>query len=305
MKRYKKFVFEAEGNITFEVSEGTSGEELIIRARNNDETEDEFEDYSENYVNPKVPNGYRHVCGQWNDGFVIERESDGSQFVWIPVGNLDSNGTLDGKSFSEKFGRRNYHDEEFSDSAFHEILNDEMREQIKSVKKYGGFYISRYNISKSSDGKPQSIKGVMPWTNINFYDAKREASNIECNEEVKSHLVFGAEYDSVLEWFLKTEAMTYDEVVQDSTECGNYLNTEASQRKIVETGSKEEWCFNNIYDFAGNVDEWTQELFDSLFVVRGGSNFDLGELAPVALRDYCDTNERYLYTSFRATLWMK
>lgn len=304
MKRYKKFVLEAEGDITFEVSEGTNGE-LIIKALNINETDEKVEDYSENYINPKVPHGYRHVCGQWNDGFVIERESDGSQFVWIPVGSLDSNGTLDGETFSEKFGRRNYHNEEFSDSAFHEILNDELREQIKSVKKYGGFYISRYNISKSSDGKPQSIEGVIPWANIDFYNAKEVASTIECNEEVKSHLVFGAEYDSVLEWFLKTEAMTYDEIVQDSTECGNYVNTENTTEDMAETGSSEDWCVNNIYDFAGNVDEWTQECFENLAVIRGGSNFDNGESAPVAYRDYGDLDDIYLYTSFRAALCIK
>lgn len=26
-----------------------------------------------------------------------------------------------------------------------------------------------------------------------------------------------------------------------------------------ETGSREEWCINNIYDFVGNTLEWTQE----------------------------------------------
>ena len=97
MKRYEKFVLEAEKGITFEVSEGTSGE-LIATANV----------YSTNYVNPPIPEGYKHVCGEWNNGFVIERCSDGSQFVWIPVGSIDSNGTLDGEHFSEKFGRRNY-----------------------------------------------------------------------------------------------------------------------------------------------------------------------------------------------------
>ena len=101
MKRYEKFVLEAEKGITFEVSEETSGE-LIIRALNKANV------YSENYANPPILEGYKHVCGEWNNGFVIERCSDGSQFVWIPVGSLDSNGTLDGVSFTEKFGRRNY-----------------------------------------------------------------------------------------------------------------------------------------------------------------------------------------------------
>ena len=68
MKRYEKFVLEAGKGITFEVSEGTSVE-LIIRARNIAPANV----YSTNYVNPPIPEGYKHVCGEWNNGFVIER----------------------------------------------------------------------------------------------------------------------------------------------------------------------------------------------------------------------------------------
>ena len=298
MKRYEKFVLEAEKGITFEVSEGTSGE-LIIRALNIATANG----YSTNYVNPPIPEGYKHVCGEWNNGFVIERCSDGSQFVWIPVGSLDSNGTLDGKDFSEKFGRRNYMDDEFSDDEFNEALNDEL---LESVKRYGGFYISRYNISKSSEGKPQSVKGVMPWVNINFDDAKKVASTIEDNEVVKSHLTFGAEYDSVLEWFIKTEVKTLAEIAEDSTEWGNHWNTENSPRKVVETGSREEWCANNIYDFAGNVDEWTQEKNESSYrVIRGGNYNNNGYYYPVAYRYYNFPNVNYNLTGFRATVYIK
>ena len=296
MKRYEKFVLEAEKDITFEVSEGTSGE-LIIRALNIATSNV----YSTNYVNPPIPDGYKHVCGEWNNGFVIERCSDGSQFVWIPVGSLDSNGTLDGEHFSEKFGRRNYMNNEFN-----EALNDELLEQLESVKKYGGFYISRYDISKSSAGKPQSVKGVMPWVNINFDDAKKVASTIEDNEAVKSHLTFGAEYDSVLEWFIKTEVKTLAEIAEDSTEWGNHWSTENSPKKVVETGSREEWCANNIYDFAGNVDEWTQEQNkSSRRVTRGGDYNFFGNDYPVAYRNYCNPYDGYDNTGFRATLYIK
>ena len=301
MKRYEKFVLEAEKGITFEVSEGTSGE-LIIRALNIATANV----YSTNYANPPIPEGYKHVCGEWNNGFVIERCSDGSQFVWIPVGSLDSNGTLDGEHFSEKFGRRNYRNNEFSDDEFNEALNDELLEQLESVKKYGGFYISRYNISKSSAGKPQSVKGVMPWVNINFDDAKKIASTIEDNEAVKSHLTFGAEYDSVLEWFIKTGVRTLAEIAEDSTEWGNHWNTENSPRKVVETGSREEWCANNIYDFAGNVDEWTQERNkSSRRVIRGGVCDCNGYYFPVACRVCYGPNFYYFSTGFRATLYIK
>mgnify|MGYP000299596073 CR=1 FL=1 len=296
MKRYEKFVLEAEKGITFEVSEGTRGE-LIIRATNV---------CSKNYANPPIPKGYRHILGEWNNGFTIERDSDGSQFVWIPVVSLDSNGTLDGEHFSEKFGRRNYRNNKFSDDEFNEALNGELLEQFESVKKYGGFYISRYNISKSSAGKPQSVKGVMPWVNINFDDAKKIASTIEDNEAVKSHLTFGAEYDSVLEWFIKTEVKTLAEIAEDSTEWGNYWDTENSPRKVVETGSREEWCANNIYDFAGNVNELTQELYQiSYRVIRGGCYYDGENLCSVACRFCSDPLDDFNYTGFRATLYIK
>ena len=302
MKRYEKFVLEAEKGITFEVSEGSSGE-LIIRARNSATDND----YSPNYVNPPIPEGYKHVCGDWNNGFVIERSSDGSQFVWIPVESLDSNGTLDGEHFSEKFGRRNYRNDQFSDDEFNEVLNGELLEQLESVKKYGGFYISRYNISKSSAGKPQSVKGVMPWVNINFDDAKKIASTIEDNEAVKSHLTFGAEYDSVLEWFIKTKVKTLAEIALDSTEWGNYRNTENSPKKVVETGSREEWCTNNIYDIAGNVDEWTQEQNKNSYRVTRGSCYDFyGDRFSAAFRaGYGNPYDEYKDTGFRATLYIK
>ena len=296
MKRYEKFVLEVEKGITFKVSEGTRGE-LIIRATNV---------CSENYANPPIPKGYRHILGEWNNGFTIERDSDGSQFVWIPVGSLDSNGTLDGENFSEKFGRRNYMKDKFSDNAFNEALNGELRKQLKSVRKYGGFYISRYNISRSKKGKLQSVKGVRPWVGINFDDVKKVASTIEDNEAVKSHLTFGAEYDSVLEWFIKTEVKTLTEIVEDSTEWGNHWNTENSPKKLVETGSREEWCANNIYDFAGNVDEWTQEQNESSRrVIRGGNcNFG-GNNYPVACRYFGNHVIIYSFTGFRATLYIK
>ena len=300
--RYEKFVFEAEKGISFEVSEGTSGE-LIIRALNIAAT---VKVYSTNYVNPPIPEGYKHICGEWNNGFVIERCSDGSQFVWVPVGSLDSNGTLDGVSFNEKFGRRNYRNDKFSEGGFHERLTNELALQLESVKKYGGFYISRYHISKSSKGKPQSVKGVMPWVDISFNQAKKVASTIEDSETVKSHLTYGAEYDSVLEWFINSNVRTCSEIAENSTNWGNYWNTKNSPRRLVETGRRKKWCTNNIYDFAGNVDEWTQEKNDSSCrVIRGGFyNYD-GDNYPVAFRGCNFPFYRYDHTGFRATLYIK
>ncbi len=268
------------------------------------ESENTIWDHNKGLVIYRIPD--KKVCDIcWTNQNDVEfLKSTYDQMVWVPVKLLEANGTLDGVSFTEKFGRRNYRDDEFSDRKFNEPLNGELLEQIESVKKYGGFYISRYNISKSSEGEPQSVKRNMPWTDINFNNAKKLASTMECNEAVKSHLVFGAEYDSVLEWFIKTEVKTIYDIVSSSTKWGNYWNTENSPQEVVETGSREDWCANNIYDFAGNVSEYTQERRGKSYgVIRGGDFYYIGASCPAGYR--CNPNDKLVKTSFRVAFYIK
>ena len=298
MKRSKRIVLEAPDSYTFGVSEEDSGE-LKIKLIPTVATE-----YSGNYTDPPIPEGWEYVEGDWNNGFTIQ-DSKGNQFVWVPVGFLDANGTLDGTNFSEKFGRRNYQDDEFSDGEFNEELEEELRKQWESVQKYGGFYISRYNISRSWTGEAKSVKGAMPWTNINWFDAMEAAKTFGDGVSVKSHLPYGAEYDSALEWFIKSKARTTDEIASDSTQWGNFWNTKDSPRKVVKTGRCKEWSTNGIYDLAGNVDEWTQEKNKSSYrVIRGGIYDYNGEYSPVAYRNYNYPDYYYSVTGFRATLFL-
>ena len=296
LKRSKRIVLEAPDGYSFGVSEEDSGE-LKIKLIPTVATED-----SGNYTDPPIPEGWEYVEGDWNNGFTIQ-DSKGNQFVWVPVDFLDPNGTLDGSSCSEKFGRRNYQDGEFSDDGFSEELEGELRKQWQSVQKYGGFYISRYNISRSK-GEAKSVKGAMPWTNINWFDAMEAAKTFGDGVSVKSHLPYGAEYDSVLEWFIKSKARTTDEIASDSTQWGNFWNTKDSPREVVKTGRCKEWSTNGIYDLAGNVDEWTQEKRHSCRVIRGGFYNNNGNNFPVAYRNYCNPNGNFGSTGFRATLFL-
>ena len=128
MKRYEKIVLESERGITFEVSNGANGELVISAMYVTDIGNDE---------KPPIPNGYSYVCGDWKNGFVISRDSDKSEFVWVPVNFLKANGTMDGDLITEKFGRRSYMGESFTSESFNESLTEELSEQVKSVKKYG------------------------------------------------------------------------------------------------------------------------------------------------------------------------
>lgn len=311
MQRYKKLVLEAQKGIAFEQSEGTNGE-LIWRAVNIAKTKassqkrvtvskkDAFtveknsnENQYANYANPPVPPGYEHIGGTRKNGFVIESPHAG-QFVWIPVVDLKANGTLDGNSFNQKFGRRNYRSEEFSDAAYHETVTAEFEMQMESVERNGGFYISCYEISKNKDtGKLQSVRFGIPIHRIDFYEAMEKAYQIENGPSLKSHIPFGAEYDSMLEWIIESNARNYDEVVKDSTNWGNYI----SYGILRKTGSAAN-CSNNLYDVSGNLREWTQEEYGSSYkgssyrVIRGGSYLDEGKDCPAAYRTYCSTAEK-------------
>lgn len=284
---------EAEKGTTLKVVQEEGGLRIIASLLGTTEYGD--------YENPPIPDGYTHVKGEWNNGFIIQ-DKEGNQFVWIPVGNLPANGTLNGENFCEKFGRRNYQDDEFSNSEFHEDMDEGLKKQFESVQKYGGFYISRYAVSLVN-GKIRSISGEMPLTKVDYTVALKEAERLGTGN-VTSHLVYGAEYDSVLEWYLAT-GKTQDDIAEDSTAFGNYWNCENSPQKVVETGSRNEWQVNGIFDLAGNVWEWTQEANDSSYrTLRGGCYFSYGNNSPVAYRYYYNTGNFNNDVGFRVSLYI-
>ena len=64
------------------------------------------------------------------------------------------------------------------------------------------------------------------------------------------------------------------------------------------------FLFEDIYDFAGNVAEWTQEQQkdSNNQAIRGGSSKDC---FPVGKRRYGNPNENCHYAGFRAALWLR
>ncbi len=228
------------------------------------------------------------------------------QFVWTPVGLLTANATLDGIHFNEKFGRMNYRNDKFSESAFNEPLVGELLSQKESVDKYDGYYSSRYRISKDEEtGKPRSVKGADSWTTINFPTAKEIASTMVQSKTVTSHLMYGSEYDTREKWVIESGTVTTKKIARDSTELGNYYNNGNYPSRIVKTG--EDGCINNIYGIAGNLEEWTQEQYDdsSYRVLRNGCYYAYGDYCPVDYRSYYLPDGIYSFTCFRATLCIK
>jgi len=283
MERSKKIVLEAPEGYNFDVSSSEGGCLRITL----------IPTVAGNYTNPPIPEGWEHVEGEWNNGFVIQ-DYCGNQFVWVPVDFLDANGTFDGSNFTEKFGRRRRHNTVFGISDYKEELRGTLFKQFKSVQKYGGFYISRYKISNDK-GVIRSVQGKKPCTNINCSLAMHYAECFGNGTSVRSHLTYGAEYDSMLEWFQKTQAKNK----------GQWEHIERNDSMLANnTGECELLTINHICDFAGRVKDWTQEQFkDSGYVVRGFFCFNNPyDEFPTFLRIEENTLQDFRNVGFRATL---
>ena len=247
----------------------------------------------------------------------------------------------------------------------------EVQAMYASVKEYGGFYIARYEAGIDSQrtsataalitGKNVHSKmGKIPYNyikwsasstmNVDTGAAVEVARGLYSNDStnttgVISTLTYGVQWDTIVQWYIDTGAMTLEQVntTTGSTEYGNYsdhvinsedeLNEEAlvwdyfasssgsyvakdSETLTYPKASGKYWALstgalkaaniNNIYDMAGNMDEWTMEgRSTSSRALRGGYFRITGTKYPVSSRDsaapYSGNND----FGFRPTLYIK
>ena len=168
-----------------------------------------------------------------------------------------------------------------SPQKFAQDMVNEYQEIHDSVEQYGGFYIGRYELTGTTTS-PTVVKGGTVITNTNWYHLKAACMKIVNNEGkqeseiiAKTTMMYGNQWDEVCNWL---SGAGYD--IEDSTSWGNYRNnTEEGHGEKQTTGFKEAWKANNIYDFAGNCWEWTQEAnYTDCRVHRGGSYGDSGSM---------------------------
>lgn len=211
---------------------------------------------------PYIPKGYEEVKTE-GVGFVIQRKSDGSQLTWVPVSELEANGNVfEGaynSMYNNQFGVRKT--VQFDRYSVVEVPAD-LGEQLRSIQKYGGFYVSRYHISRSDTGKLQSVADQRPITNIDFCAARRIAEDFERNEELTTHLLMGCEYDTMWEWIWSTcldKSALY--ALQEK-----YIERDIPSNRTPQiTGTG--YNLNNICDAISDTCEWTQECRRSDYLV--------------------------------------
>ena len=185
---------------------------------------------------------------------------------------------------------------------FAQKMVNEYQEIHDSIEKYGGFYIGRYELT-GTIGSPTVVKSgtvitAQYWYNLKAACMKLVDNTGKAENEIiaKTTMIYGNQWDEVCNWL---SGAGYD--IEDSTSWGNYSdNTEEGAGSKKTAGYKESWQANNIYDFAGNCAEWTQEAsLTDIRVYRGGNYYSSGSDVPASYRN--DNYPNYDSTSGLST----
>ena len=207
-----------------------------------------------------------------NDTNVYSARRERNQYVWVPVSKAYFNSKFVRKDYinvtskkSDILGTTDMYWEvspttELTTANLNYMTEDTLKEvqaMYASVKKYGGFYIARYeagiDTQRIEKGNAADLPGIkegtkvysvmgkipytyVPWTWNNKMNedtngaveiARRMYPETNTNYGVVSTLTYGVQWDRTVQWFIDTKAMTLDQVntTEGSSAFGNYKDT--------------------------------------------------------------------------------
>ena len=247
------------------------------------------------------------------------------------------------KKYAEAY-RGIYTDEWYSEAqhgfASAEEYNNHKNTMLKSVYENGGFYIGKYEVgtetirtsSSAAPSTPVIKEGAYPYNWVTNKQAQEKSKELATGGKTSS-LMFGIQWDLVLKHIetKNNKGITQYELKDDSTTWGNYSNatfeitkgkystdygktftevngtyTKPTSGVLLTTGATQRNSVLNIYDLAGNEDEWTLEKSTSTSrpsVYRGGYYYRNGSSSPASHRLSFTTSYSYSGISFRPALW--
>lgn len=266
-----------------------------------------------------------------NKGLVIS-DSRGNEYVWISCTvdsssnklqykrtewGVEKDGTDNSRAIKDELTLKDIdvtYSKTDTDNGINEEISKEIVAQInaekESIKKYGGYYIGRYEVGK--DNKTAVIKAEQePYVNIKWSKAYELAKGIGGGEGATTYLCSSYSWDTAINFIQNTTGKNYATSIIGFN--GNWKSQEVkdSSGKVIKpvntaqrlnTGLTTALC--NIYDMGGNVGEFTTELnpgTSETVVLRGG---DIGYNYPAGLRWDVVSGAGSNY-GFRATLFLK
>mgnify|MGYP006979127815 CR=1 FL=1 len=175
-----------------------------------------------------------------------------------------------------------------------ETMVSDYEEMIASLEKYKGFYIGRYELTANGE------KTGATQTDVDWYTLYKNCTTLAVGTKVKTRMIWGLQWDATCNWLASSGFN-----IKDSSTWGNYRgNTADGHGTKQNTGYSESWKANNIYDFAGNCWELTQEAYTNVRARRGGFYDNFGSIYPASSRS--DTNPIVTFSrvSSRPTLYL-
>ena len=266
-----------------------------------------------------------------NKGLVIS-DSRGNEYVWISCTvdsssnklqykrtewGVEKDGTDNSRAIKDELTLKDI-DVKYSKTDTDNGINEEISKEIvaqinaekESIKKYGGYYIGRYEVGK--DNKTAVIKAEQePYVNIKWSKAYELTKGIGGGEGATTYLCSSYSWDTAINFIQNTTGKNYATSIIGFN--GNWKSQEVkdSSGKVIKpvntaqrlnTGLTTALC--NIYDMGGNVGEFTTELnpgTSETVVLRGGNNSDF----PAGNRWDNISGSASSYCGFRATLFLK
>ena len=267
-----------------------------------------------------------------NKGLVIS-DSRGNEYVWISCTvdsssnklqykrtewGVEKDGTDNSRAIKDELTLKDIdvtYSKTDTDNGINEEISKEIVAQInaekESIKKYGGYYIGRYEVGK--DNKTAVIKAEQePYVNIKWSKAYELAKGIGGGEGATTYLCSSYSWDTAINFIQNTTGKNYATSIIGFN--GNWKSQEVkdSSGKVIKpvntaqrlnTGLTTALC--NIYDMGGNVGEFTTELnpgTSETVVLRGGVSVNNG---PAGHRWDSNSGSAYSNVGFRATLFLK
>ena len=265
-------------------------------------------------MNPTIPEGFKPVDengAEWGDGTnppleedvnsgLIIEDKQGNQFVWVPVtGNYERNTSYEITEVSEAaYTDTGYLPEGIQPTTDYRTNNENAEKEAVLAK--GGFYISRYEAGKEGESTIVSKKGAIVWNNISQADCKTTAKTFINNENVKSALCSGIQWDKTMEFVNGKQdgtGNTYDVTT---------VNVTRHTGSPATSGQNEADRVCNIYDLEGNCLEYVAEKNSyntSIPFVNRGGYYNSYYTGPASDRSNNNGNGR-TNISFRFTLYV-
>ena len=280
----------------------------ILAHSENTTTGDVTYNYSENHV-PAV-----------QDGIVIENETDGNQFVWVPVGKIKnkdnttntitlgrySNFTMTNglvasgqpaqvasvENCTQAVTISDYYQElntarvgnSATDSTAENATARNLKEFISTTLENGGYYIARFEASGTTS-KISSKYNQIVRTDMTQLSAAKLAREMYGEVKENNELVYASDLVNSYAW---DTAIIFIQTYSGTTDYGS----KNKSNSFANTGdSSDKYC--NIWDMSGNALEWTTEY---------STNSSTRYFHPCVHRGgyRAGNGEAYLYTSNRS-----